>query len=106
MSFKVAIHAQRGGMGSHFSQQPAFNKKPQVVIDRSQRNGWDATPHRAVNVFRRMGPVRSDTRFVHYLSLVRDRQAVLRRQLTEVFMGKTHYYRIRMIIEQPEPNRR
>jgi hypothetical protein len=32
---------------------------------------------------------------------VRDRQTVLRGQLTELFMGEAHDYRIRMIIKQP-----
>jgi hypothetical protein len=32
---------------------------------------------------------------------VRDRQTVLRGQLTELFMAEAHDYRIRMIIKQP-----
>jgi hypothetical protein len=34
------------------------------------------------------------------LPLVRNRQAVLRGQLTELFMGKTHDYWIRTIIKR------
>jgi hypothetical protein len=32
---------------------------------------------------------------------VRDRQTVLRGQLTELFMGEAHDYRMRMIIKRP-----
>jgi hypothetical protein len=32
---------------------------------------------------------------------VRDRQSVLRGQLTELCMGETHDYRMRMIIKRP-----
>jgi hypothetical protein len=32
---------------------------------------------------------------------VRDRQTVLRGQLTELFMGEAHNYRMRIIIKQP-----
>jgi hypothetical protein len=34
------------------------------------------------------------------LALVRDRQTVLRRQLTKLLMGETHDYWIRIIIKQ------
>jgi hypothetical protein len=34
------------------------------------------------------------------LTLVRDRQTVLRGQLTELFMGEAHDYRMRMIIKR------
>jgi hypothetical protein len=100
MRFEIAVHTQSRRMRSDLSQQSAFDKKPQIVIDRSQRNRWNATPDRGVNVFWRMMSVRSDDCFIYHLTLVRDRQTVSLGQLTEVFMGETHDYRMRMIINE------
>ncbi len=100
MRFEIAVHAQRGRMRSDLPQQPALDEKPQIVVDRSERNGWNATPDRGVNVFRRMVAVGSDDGLIDHLALVRDRQTVLLGQFTELFMGKTHDYRIRIIIKR------
>ena len=88
-------------MRSDLSQQPALDEKPQIVVDRGQRNGWNAAPHRGVNVLWRIVSMRSDDRLIDHLPLVRDRQTVLRGQLTELFMGEAHNYRMRMIIKRP-----
>jgi hypothetical protein len=48
-----------------------------------------------------MVSVGSDDGLIDHLTLVRDRQTVLRGQLTELFMGETHDYRMRMIIKPP-----
>jgi hypothetical protein len=45
--------------------------------------------------------VGSDDCLIDYLTLVRDRQTMLRGQLAELFMGEAHNYRMRMIIKQP-----
>src|SRR3954469_11754072 len=50
-----------------------------------------------------MVPVGSNDGFVDHLALGVDRQAVLRCQLTELFMAKTHNYWIRISIKHPEP---
>ena len=92
MRFEIAVHAQRGRMGSDLSKQPTLNEKPQVVIDRGERNGRNAAPDRGINVFRRIVAVGSDDGFIDYLALVRDRQTVLRRQFTELFMSEAHDY--------------
>ena len=92
MRFEIAVHAQGGRMRSDLSQQPTRDEKPQIVIDRGERNGWNATSHRVVNVFRRIVSVGSDHSLIDHLTLVRDRQAVLRSQLTELLMGKVHNY--------------
>ena len=42
----------------------------------------------------------SDDGLIDHLTLVRDRQTVLRGQLTELFMGEAHDYRMRMIIKR------
>src|SRR5208282_1037453 len=99
MRFEIAVHAQRGRMRSDLSQQPTFDEKPQVVVDRGERNGWNATPDHGVNVFRGIVSVGSDDGLIDHLTLVRDRQAVLCGQLTELFMGEAHDYRIRIIIK-------
>jgi hypothetical protein len=39
-----------------------------------------------------MVPVDSDDGLIDHLTLVRDRQTVLRGQLTELFMGEAHDY--------------
>ena len=101
MRFEIAVHAQRGRMRSDLSQHPTLDEKPQIVVDRGQRNGWNAAPDRGVNVFRGIVPLGSDDGLIDHLTLVRDRQTVLRGQLTELFMGEAHDYRIRMIIKQP-----
>jgi hypothetical protein len=44
--------------------------------------------------------VRSDDGLIDHLTLVRDRQTVLRGQFTELFMGEAHDYRMRIIIKQ------
>ena len=51
MRFEIPVHAQRGRMRSDLSQQPALDEKPEIVVDRGERNGWNATPDRGVNVF-------------------------------------------------------
>jgi hypothetical protein len=79
-------------MRTDLSQHPTLDEQPQIVVDRGQRNGWNATPDRGVNVFRGIVSVRSDHSLIDHLTLVRDRQAVLRGQLTELFMGKAHDY--------------
>jgi hypothetical protein len=97
MRFEIAVHAQRGRMRSDLSQQPALDEKPQIVVDRGERNGWNATSDRGVNVFWGMVSVGSDDGLIDHLTLVRDRQTVLRGQLTELFMGENqaHNYRMR-----------
>ena len=104
MGFDIAVYAHSRRMRSDLSQQPTLNKKPQVVVDRGQRNRWNSTPHPGVNGFRGMVPMRSDRSLVDHLTLMSDRQTVLRSQVTELLMGETHDYRIRMIIEQREPS--
>src|SRR5579863_2910738 len=87
-------------MRSDLSQQPTLDEKPQIVVDGGERNGWNATPDRGVNVFRRMMSVGSDDGLIDHLTLVRDRQTMLDGQLTELFMGKAHDYRIIISIKQ------
>ena len=72
MRFEIAVHAQRGRMRSDLSQQPALDKKPQIVVDRGERNGWNAAPDCGVNVLRGIVSVRSDDGLVDHLPLVRD----------------------------------
>src|SRR5437899_9969587 len=100
MWFEIAVHAQRGGMRSDLSQQPTLDEKTQIVVDRGERNRRNATPDRAVNVFWRIVSVRRDDSLIDHLTLVRDRQTVLRGQLAELFMGETHDYRLRTIIKR------
>jgi hypothetical protein len=100
MRFKIAVHAQCGRMRSNLPQQTTLDEKTQIVVDRRQRNRWNAAPDRGVNVFRGIVPVGSDDGLINYLTLVRDRQTVLRSQLTELFMGEAHDYRMIMIIKR------
>ncbi len=100
MRFEIAIHAQRGRMRTDLSQHPTLDEKSQVVVNRGQRNGWTAAPDRGVNVFWGIVSVGSDDGLIDHLTLMRDRQTVLRGQLTELFMGETHDYRMRMIIKR------
>ena len=92
MRFEIAVYPQRGRMRSDLSQQPALDEKPQIVVDGGERNGWNATPDRGVNIFRGIVSMGSDNCLIHHLTLVRDRQSVLRGQLTELFMGEAHDY--------------
>jgi hypothetical protein len=101
MGFEIAVHTQRGRMRSDLSQQSTLDEKPQIVVDRGKRNGWNAAPDRGVNVFGGIVPVGSDDGLKDHLTLVRDRQPVLGGQLTELFMAEAHDYRMRMIIKQP-----
>jgi hypothetical protein len=98
MRFEIAVHAQRRRMRSDLPQQPTLDEKPQIVIDRGQRNGWNAASDRSVNGFWGMVSVRSDDGLIDHLTLVRDRQTVLRGQFTELFVGEAHDYRIRISI--------
>src|ERR1700688_1539851 len=100
MRFEIAVHKQRGRMRTDLSQHPTLDEEPQIVVDRSQRNGWNAAPHRGVNVFRGIVPVGSDDGLIDHLTLVRDRQTALRGQFAELFMGEAHDYRMRIIINQ------
>jgi len=101
MRFEIAVHAQRGRMRSDLTQQPTLDEKPQIVVDRGERNGRNATPDRGVNVFWRIVSVGSDDSLIDHLTLVRNRQTVLRGQLTELFMGEAHDYRMIKIIKRP-----
>ncbi len=92
MRFEIAVHAQSGRMRSNLSQQSAFDEKPEIVVDGGQRNGWNATPDRSINIFWGMVSMGSDDGLIDDLALMRDRQTMLRRQLTELFMGETHDY--------------
>jgi hypothetical protein len=100
MRFGIAVHKQRGRMRTHLSQHSTFNEKPEIVVNSSQRNRWNAAPDRGVNVFRRIVPMRCDDSLIDHLTLVRDRQAMLRSQLAELFMGEAHDYRVRTIIKR------
>ena len=100
MRFEIAVHEQRICMRTDLSQQPTLDEKPQVVVDRGERNRWNAAPDRGVNVFWGIVSVGSDDGLVDHLTLVCDRQTVLRGQLTELFMGKAHDYRMIMIIKR------
>jgi len=92
MKFEIAVHAQRGRMRSDLSQQPALDEKPEVVVNRGQRNRWNTAPDRGVNIFWRIVSVGRDDGLIDHLTLVRDRQTVLRGQLTELLMGEAHDY--------------
>ena len=87
-------------MRRNLSQQTTLDEKPEIVVDRGERNGWNATPDRGVDAFRGMVPMSSDDGLIDHLTLVRDRQPVLRGQLAELFMGEAHSYRIRTIIKR------
>ena|ERR1700674_5488380 len=100
MRFEIAVHAQRGRMRSDLSQQPTLDEEPQIVVHRGERNGWNAAPDRGVNVFWGIVSVGSDDGLKDHLTLVRDRQTVLRGQLTELFMGDAHNYRMRISIKR------
>src|SRR5580658_10052517 len=100
MRFEIAIHAQRGRMRSDLSQHPTLDEKPEIVVDRGQRNRWNAAPDRGVNIFGRIVSVGGDNRLIYYLTLVRDRQAALRGQLTKLLMGEAHDYRMIIIIKR------
>jgi Na+-transporting NADH:ubiquinone oxidoreductase subunit NqrA len=77
-------------MRRNLPQQPTLNEELEIIVDGSQRNGRNATPHCGVNLFWGVVPAGSDYSFIHYLALVRDRQTVLLGQLTELFMGEVH----------------
>jgi hypothetical protein len=100
MRFEIAIHKQRGGMRSDLPQQSALDEKPQIVVDRGQRNRWNAAPDRRVNIFRGIVSVGSDHGLVNHLTLMGHGQTVLRGQLTKLLVGGAHNYRIRMIIKR------
>jgi len=101
MRFEIAVHEQRGRVRTDLAEQPALDEKPQIVVDRGERNEWNAAPDRGANVFRGIVSVGSDDGLIDHLTLVRDRQTVLRGQLTELLMGEAHDYRMRMIIKRP-----
>jgi len=101
MRFKIAVHEQRGRMRTDFSQHPTLDEQPQIVVDGGQGNRWNAAPDRGVNVFWRIVPVGSDDGLIDHLTLVRNRQTVLRGPLSELSMGEAHDYRMRIIIKRP-----
>ena len=92
MRFEIAVHAQGGRMRSDLSQQTTLDEKPQIVVDRGQRNGWNATSDRGINGFWRMMSVGSDDRLIDHLALVRDRQPMFRSQFTKLLVRKAHNY--------------
>jgi hypothetical protein len=79
-------------MRSDLSQQATFDEKPQIVVDGGERNRWNATPNRGVNILWGIMSAGSDDGLKDHLTLVRDRQTMLRRQLAELLMGETHDY--------------
>ena len=92
MRLEIAVHAQRGRMRGDLSQQPTLDEEPQIVVDGGERNGRNATPDRAVNIFWGIVSVARDDGLIDYLTLMCDRQTMLRRQLTELFVGEAHNY--------------
>ena len=92
MRFEIAVHTQGGRMRSNLSQQSALDEQSQIVVDGGERNGWNATPDRSINIFWGMVSMGSDDGLIDDLALMRDRQTMLRRQLTELLMGETHDY--------------
>ena len=90
MRFEIAVHAQRGRMRSDLSQQPTLAEKPQIVVDRGERNGRNATPDRGVYILGGIVSVGSDDGLIDHLTLMRDRQTVLRGQRTELFLSEAH----------------
>ena len=92
MGFEIAVDAQGGGMRSDLSQHPTLDEKPQIVVNRGERNGWNAAADRGVNVFWGIVSVGSNDGLIDHLTLVRDSQTVLRGQLTELLMGEVHDY--------------
>jgi len=99
MAREIAVNPQCVRMRTDFAKQPALDEKPQIVVDRGQRNRWNAAPHRPVNVLRRIMSMGSDDGLINHLALVRHRQAVLPGQFAELFMGETHDYWIRISIK-------
>jgi hypothetical protein len=99
MRFQIAVHAQRVRMRTDLPQQSALDEKPQIIVDGGERNRWNAAPDRGINVFRGIVSVGSDDGLIDHLTLVRNRQTVLPGQLTELFMGEAHDYRMRIIIK-------
>jgi hypothetical protein len=81
-------------MRSDLSEQSTLDEKPQIVVDGGERNGWNPTPDCGVNVFWGIVTVGSDDGLIDHLTLVSNGQAVLRGQLTELFMGEAHDYRV------------
>jgi hypothetical protein len=73
MRFEIAIHPQGGSMGRNLPQQSGLDEKPQIVVNRGERNRRNAPPHRSVDVFRRIMSMRGDDCLIDHLSLVRDR---------------------------------
>lgn len=100
MWLEITVHAQRGRMRSDLSQQPALNEKAQVVVDRGERNGGNATPDRGVDVLRGIVSVGSNDGLKDHLPLMRNCQTMLRSQFAELFMGEAHDYRIRISIKR------
>lgn len=100
MRFEIAIHAQRGGMRRDLSQQPTLDKKPEIVVDRGERNGWNAAPDRSVNIFRGVVTAGGNDSLIDYLTLVRNCQTVLVSQFPELHVGEAHNYWMRMIIKR------
>ena len=92
MGFEIAVHTQGGRMRSNLSQQSALDEQSQIVVDGGEGNGWNATPDRSINIFWGMVSMGSDDGLIDDLALMRDRQTMLRRQLTELLMGETHDY--------------
>lgn len=92
MRFEIAVHTQGGGMRSNLPEQSTLYEEAQVVVDGGQRNGRNSALDHGVDVFRGMVPVGSDDGLEDHLTLVRDRQAVLRGQSAELFMSKAHSY--------------
>ena len=84
MRFEIAVHEQRSGMRTDLSQHPALDEKAQIVVDGGERNGWNAAPYRSINVFWGIVPMKGDDGLIDHLSLVRDRETVLRSPLTEL----------------------
>src|ERR1700688_4043038 len=90
MRFEIAVHEQGGRMRTDLPQQPTLDEKPQIVVDRGQRNRRNAPPDRGVNVFWGIVSVGSDDGLIDHLTLVRERQTVLRGSFTELLMGEAH----------------
>lgn len=90
MGFKISFHQKRGGVGAYFPQQSVFYEQPQIVVNRSQRDGWSPATNFSIDGFGRVMSRRSHNGLVNHLALMCSRQSTLPSEFPELFVSRGH----------------
>jgi hypothetical protein len=87
---EIAFHQERGSMRTDFPQQSVFHEQSQVLVNRSQGDGWSPPPDFGVYILRRIVSRRGHYSLIDDLPLMRGSQSTLPGQFPKLLMSRGH----------------